>query len=357
MADKTVTVGAPAPGSTAEAALAALQSAREDGKSDDVAKGEGLTSLNRMLQWSAANASGPDAAAQTAERLQARAPEQLKEDRAWLDAAFPDMFSDVKHLTSQLTGKPVSPDKPKPAPPETLSDEMLIDILNGIEEYMADLNFAVNITKLGTLEPVVKLATHKTPSVRAAALWVLGTSMQDVDDVKTQVIAGGGVPPIVSGLSDSHHAVRAKACMATSALLKHGGHGVQKAFVDAGGVAPLLATTGDSTPTVRRRSQFLLQHAHSAGLAWLVDALLNDGESVKRLVGALESADAADSGDVEASVGAIGAVADHDRIRLLEHAPSLPGVISKIRAAVDVAETRQELDKLLAKLTTTLPSV
>lgn len=357
MSDRVVKPDDVAPGSTAEAALSALQAAKEASKSDDVAKGEGLTSLNRLLQWSAANSDGPEAAAATAERLKSRTPEQFKEDRAWLDAAFPDMFSDVKQLTSILTGKPVSKDGPVPPSPDTLSDDVIIECLNGIEEYMADMNYAINIEKLGTLAPVVKFATHPTPGVRVAALWVLGTAMQGVAEVKKQVLSGGGLPPVISGLADAQHAVRSKACMAASALLKHSDPSVCKAFVDAGGLSPLLRTTGDDVASVRRRSQFLLQHAESSGLSWLVDALLSDATAVKRLVASLANADASDSGEVEAAIGAIAGAADHDRIRLLEHAPTLPGVITKVRGAVTSSETKAELDQLLSKLTTTLPAL
>jgi hypothetical protein len=355
MAERGASIAPPAPGSTVDAAVAALRAARDGGPAaEDVAKGEGLTSMNRLLQWGAANSSGPGAAAEAARALTARTPAELRKDREWLDAAFPDMFGEVKHLTSLLTGVPVTPDGPVPAPPSQLSDETLVDILNGLEEFMADLNYATSIAKLGTLAPVVDLATHRTPAVRAAALWVLGTAMQDVADVKAQVLAGGGLPPIVAGLTDAHHAPRAKACMAASALLRHAGQDVRRAFVDAGGLAPLRSALVDETPSVRRRAQFLLQHAHKTGLSWFADEVLRADGAAAALVAGLGRVDPADCAMVEAAAGALAALADHDRIRLLDAAPTLPGVIARARAGAAEADTRAQLDALLSKLTATL---
>lgn len=340
---------------TTEALLSAARAAADADSSQSAARGENLTSMNRLLQWGAANSSGPEAAAAAAERLATRTPEQLSADRAWLDNAFPDMFDEVKYLTSLLTGIPVKPDAPAPADPAKLTADELVDILNGVEEYMADLNFAINIAKLGTLAPVVDLASsHASPDVRAAALWVLSTAMQNVGDVKTQVVAGGGVAPIVAGLRDARHAVRAKAVGASSAMLSHGDAAVRAAFQDAGGLGPLVAVCADENARVRRRAMFMLAHAHTSGLRWVVEAVLADAGVVKGIVGVLEQAESGDAAEVEAVCGGLAAMVACDRRRLMEVAPSLPGVIRMVEGKVTEKETREQLRALSDKTSSSI---
>lgn len=334
-------------------AISAARAARDAEDAERVAKGEGLTSLNRMLQWGAANTSGPESASAAAEAMKKRTPEELKRDRAWLDAAFPDMFDDVKKLTALLAGRPLTPDD---AHPGSLSDDERVEALEGLEEYMADLNYATNIAKLGTLETVVQHATHPTPRVRAAALWVLGTAMQDFGEAKKQVVEGGGVPPIVAGLRDAENvAPRAKAAMAVSAMLKHADSSTRDVFEAAGGVPPLLAALYDDAPSVRRRIQFMLQHAHTAGLDWVGEAVLSDADTAGKIVALLGRTDPSETAIVEAAVGALGALVAVDRNRLLERAPTLPGILAQISSRVTEEETREQLDALSTKLSVTLP--
>lgn len=335
-----------------DGAISAARAARDAEDAERVAKGEGLTSLNRMLQWGAANSSGPDAASAAAETQKKRTPEQLKEDRAWLDAAFPDMFDNVKKLTALLSGRPVSPDDPEPEP---LSIDERVEALESLEEYMADLNYAINIAKLGTLETVVDHASHQSPRVRAASLWVLGTAMQDFAEAKEQIVDGGGIPPIVAGLRDADNvAPRAKAAMAVSALLKHAGESTRKAFESAGGMPFLLACLYDEAPSVRRRIQFMLQHAHTVGLDWVGVAALADAETVGKIVTLLDRTDPSETALLEAAVGALGALVALDRIKLLDRAPTLPGVLSKLSRTVPEKETRKQLDALSEKLTSSI---
>jgi hypothetical protein len=346
----------PVGAASAAEAIATAHAARDADAAQRVAAGHDITSLNRLLQWGAANSvgtldDGPSAesvnaaAAAAAARPQqpVRSPEELRKEREWLDAAFPDMFAEVKRLTKILAGE-IPP--PESAGGTVLDDDMRVDLLNALEEYMADLNFATNITSLGTLGPVVEHASHAVPDVRAAALWVLGTSMQDVSDVKAQVVAGGGVPPIVAGLADASRAVRAKATMAASALLRHADANTLKAFVDAKGVPELMRAIVDDAPPVRRRAQFFLQHAHTSGVDWFVVAVLHDGAIVPALAALLERVDLEDLGQVEAVVGALQTLATHDRFRILELAPTLPGIVEKTASVVTDRDTRYQVVRL-----------
>lgn len=342
---------------TAAAALAAHTSSPNAGVNDSAARGEDLTSLNRLLQWGAANSGDASAASAAREKAAARTPEELRAERAWLDDAFPDMFDEVKFLTSLLTGVPAKADAATPADPATLPAEKVVNILEGIEEYMADLNFAINIAKLGTLKPVVERAGEgEVDEVRAAALWVLGTSMQDVAEVKTQVVAGGGVAPIVVGLGDKAHVVRAKSVMAASALLRHCDGSVKEAFVEAGGVAPLVRAFADENGSVRRRALFMLQHVHTSGLPWVAEAVLMEAEIVKGIVKGLERADGSDCAAVEAACGGMAALVATDKGRVTEIVPSLPGVIMMAQGKATERETKQQLQALCDMVSSSIPA-
>jgi hypothetical protein len=342
-----------------ELAASAARSAREEEESKRVADGKDITSLNRLLQWGAANSEPKpheqSAAGRPSEALQTRGIDELKKDREWLDAAFPDMFAEIKRLSAILAGKhpPDANEEERQKPPLELDDDMRVEILGEIEECMADLNFATNITKLGTLAPVLKHATHPTPKVRAAALWVLGTSMQDVDDVKMQVLDAGGVDILVTGLADKSPAPRSKACMAVTSLLRHAKPVVLDSFRASGGGPLLQGALIDEDVTVRRRAMFFLQHSHTSGNAWFPDAVLRSEVLTGRIAELLARAPVDDCALIESSAGALQALAQEDHMRVLELVPSLLGVVERLNSIVDV-ETRTCLDDLSAALS---PSV
>jgi hypothetical protein len=342
-------------------AVSAVRLVREEEETKEVAEGKNISSLNRLLQWGAANSErlpeDPADAAKQVEGRKARGPEELKNDREWLDAAFPDMFAAVKRLSAVLAGKhppgATEAELEKPAP--VLDDDMRVDILNEIEEYMADLNYAVNITKLGTLAPVLEHAKHPTPRVRAAALWVLGTAMQNVDDVKLQLVAAQGVPILVGALSDKAVAPRSKACMAVTSLLKHAEPQVLEAFRKADGPALLQGALVDDDTAIRRRVLFFLQHSHTSGNAWFPETILCNRSLTAQLAEDLSRASSDDCVFVESSAGAIRALVHQDRHRVLELVPSLPGIVENLKINVDDDNTRSYLAELSDELSPSIP--
>jgi hypothetical protein len=342
-------------------AVTAMQSVREEEETKQVAVGKNISSLNRLLQWGAANSERlPEDTAGAAKHVggrRVRGPEELKKDREWLDAAFPDMFAEVKRLSAILAGRhpPGASEAEREKPVPVLDDDMRVDILTEIEEYMADLNYAVNITKLGTLAPVLEHAKHPTPRVRAAAIWVLGTAMQNVDDVKLQVVAAQGVPILVGALSDKAVAPRSKACMAVTSLLKHAEPLVLEAFRKADGPALLQFALVDDDTAIRRRVMFFLQHSPTSGNAWFPETILCNRSLTVQLVEDFSRASSDDCAFVESSSGAIRALVHQDRHRVLELAPSLPGIVENLKSKVDDDNTRSCLLELAAELSPSIP--
>lgn len=321
---------------------------------DRVAEGQDLTSLNKLLQWGAANSASTGTAEQSSHSKPMRSPEELKRDRVWLDAAFPDMFGDVKRLSALLAGN-IRPEQGEENGSTELSEESRIEILNALEEYMADLNYAVNITKLGTLGPVIENARHESPRVRAAALWVLGTSMQNVDDVKAQVIAAGGIPVIVAGLEDGHAAPRSKAFRAASALLRHADEDTAAEFRAAGGLSPFKAAVIDDDNMVRMKALFTLSHADSVGMPWFTKAVLDDSSIVSQLSVLVSQLDDSDVALVESTLDALEVLACQDRIRLLELAPELLGYLEHRRVSSTDPNLRSRFDAALQCLAHHIP--
>lgn len=302
-------------GTTAAAALEALQKRKGEEEAKNVIAGNDLTSLNKLLQWGAANSVNPDGDA--AESSNPKSNQDLAKDREWLDAAFPDMFAEVKKLVDVLQT-------------EDLADAEKVEVLMGLEEYFVDMNYAVNIEKLGALQPVLQCTESENAPVRAAAIWVLGSALQCVQEVKDLFMKRDGHIVLSRCLMDDDAKVRAKAIMASSALLRHSPQDIQEKFRLAGGEASLRRLLSDAHTQVRRRARFFLQFAPGTGNESFVRNLLADRNAIALLSDSIANVDVDDVDDVEAAVGAMKVLVDMDRQGLLQVAPELPGVIDEL---------------------------
>lgn len=324
-----------ASGSTAAAALEALQKARAAQESEGVISGKDISSLNKFLQWSTAHSAPPGAQSGGPDKVHSKTAEQLAADREWLDAAFPDMFGDVKRLVALLTDEK-----------DPLSTEEKVEALEGLEEMFVDLNYAVNIDKLGALEPILNCAKAEQPEVRAAAVWALGSALQDLQEVKHVFMSRNGHETLATCLGDDSHTVRAKAVMASSALLRHSSKEIQDRFAEIGGTASLRKLLSDDNILVRRRARFFLQHAPVTGNEAFVRDLLDDQNAVASLSESIAELDVDDVADVEAAVGALQVLVGTDRQGLLRVAPELPGVIDSLVSRCGDAELAESLTRL-----------
>lgn len=325
----------PPPLPPVSAALEAFRASQASREAEQVISGNDLTSLNKFLQWSAAHSAPPEEQSEGRAKALAKSSDQLAADREWLDAAFPDMFADVKRLVTLLTE-----DK------QPLSTEETVVALEGLEEYFADLNYAVNIDKLGALTPILHNAKAQQPAVRVAALWALGTAMKDLEEVKNIVVEKGGISVLHDALADEDAKVRAKAVMASSALLRHAKDDIKQKFDQAGGTKALRGLLADEDVTVSRRARFFLQHAQHTGNDDFVQGVLADRVAVAALAKALAGLNVGDVADVEAAVGAMKVLAERDGMGLLQVAPEIPGVVDQL--SVDCSD--EQLKEMLSGL-------
>lgn len=293
-----------------------------------------ITSLNTLLRWSTANTPAEGTAPPSNEPK--KTPEQLEKDRAWLDVAFPDPHADVKGLISLLT---------TPSDPPLSTDET-VTALESLEELFADLNHAENIEKLGALQPLLDAASSPEPRFRAAAVWALGTALQDLQQVKEIYIKNGAHIVLARCLRDDHPTVRAKAVRAVSALLRHSSSGVHLQLADSGAAHAMRAALVDANPQVRRRARFFLQYARETRNEEFVRGLLADREAVAQFCDSIKETDVEDIADVETAVGALQVIVKMDCQGLLQVAPELPGVVDELIAKCGDEDIREPLKRL-----------
>lgn len=326
--------------SHAAQALQAHNTAKQASQAGVPQRTEDITSLNKLLQWAAANsAEDKDAkpgATNTTSAAKAPLPvDQLRKEREWLDAAFPDVNEGLRQLVSQLDSEDAS---------------VRLDALSELQEFFLDLNHAVNIERLGALPPLMRLASPSNDNTeeRALAVWCLGTAMQHVDSLKRLFVERRVHELIAAALTDSSTppAVRAKAVMAASALLRNAGDKVTTAFDDAGGTAALCRAASDEHVPTRRRARFFLAHASPDFVARFVA----DGPAVAAFADSLADLSADDYADVEPAMGAVDAIVDADAHTVIQVAPELPGVIDALLARCEDEDIIAMIRRTAAKL-------
>lgn len=320
----------------ASKALEALQKAKNDQEENKKTNSDDITSLNKLLQWSTAN-SDPNANVAGPSEVLHKTAEDLEKDREWLDAAFPDMFAEIKGMVRMLTE-------------EKLDDDMTVEVLEGLQEYFMDLNYAVNIDKIGALDAVLRCAESDSADVRATAVWVIGTAMQDLQEVKDLMMAKEAHVLLTERLKEDNAKVRAKAVMASSALIRHSSEDMQSKFKQVGGMAILRRLLSDDNVQVRRRARFFLQHAPATGNSDFVADLLVDRNAMVALSSSIEELDVEDVADVEAAVGALDVLVESDKQGLLQVAPELPGILDALAAKAEDFDLKELLTGLAGRV-------
>lgn len=286
---------------------------------------EEITSLNKLLQWSAAHSDKPSMAG-------TQAPGTL--DREWLDAMFPDMNAAIKKVISAL-----SDELEKGG---TATD--IAELLEVLEEYLADLNYAQNICPLGVVPVLLRAMEHSDAAVRAAGLWATGSALQDMEANCVALAKAGALQHIATGLRDADAGVRLKAIRASSAYFRAADAAHRQRLRDVGAGGGLVAAMGDADARVRSRACFFAAHAAARGNSWLLEELLTPSEGAV-LVRAVQGCDAHDVGAVESVLGAVDALVEHDRTKLLAVAPTLRNELE----ALEQRATNTELSALAHK--------
>mmetsp|Transcript_16015 Transcript_16015/g.32207 ORF Transcript_16015/g.32207 Transcript_16015/m.32207 type:complete len:277 (-) Transcript_16015:1643-2473(-) len=225
-----------------------------------------MAGLNEVLRWSVEktaekrNESGGESLSQHQphQRLDWNDPAV----RGVMDQMFPDEYGEIHRLIEVVRSSEVH--------------EELVEALVKLEEWVQDINYAINIDKVGALSAVLArfLCAADSAEVRSLCLWVLGTAMQDTASVKDDVVEKGGHKIIVAGLLDSANpSVRSKALFATSALLRFSSSHVRQAFEEEQqALDALCGCFSDQDANVRRRALFFLKHAQGNDLGWVLEA-------------------------------------------------------------------------------------
>lgn len=308
-------------------ALQAHNSAKESASQQNQVpkKTEDIKSLNQLLQWATAN-SAESPSTTSAPKVEEgsggrrRMAGELEQDREWLDAAFPDMYAGIRDIIKHLEEN------------KELSADDRVGMLEDLQEYFVDLNYAVNIDKIGALKPILRIASHSEDArERATAIWILGTCMQHLNEVK-QLFLGHDVHSIISmALQQSQpDIVRAKAVMASSALLHHPTPEIIEAFQSVNGYKLLQACLADTHCQTRRRAQFFLQHARNTGNQTFLDQFMLDPNAIAAFSGSFNHLDVEDYVEIETAMGALDVVVESNVQALLQVSPELPGIIDNL---------------------------
>ena len=308
-------------------------------EADKAARGENLASLNKMLQWSTANSSTTTNG--KSEAVDEKTFKEKVNDREWMEQLFPDMFGPVKALVAVLNDSNTSAEKK-------------VEVLEALEDYMQDMNYAVNVDKLGALDPVLALARDEgNEDVRVNALWVLGTCLQDLEEVKKTFVEKDGCTVLVDGLKCSECArVRAKAVMATSALLRNTSNNIRKRYFEIdGSKSKFLDCLFDENGNVQRRALFFLENCATNGNSWFAQEVFQDQSTFERLTQELESVDVRDATSLlEPLIGSFTGLADVNlsTVKQSSASKSLQSIASRLDETQ--SHTKQLIDVLNMRL-------
>lgn len=325
-------------------ALQAHNSAKEGSRQSNQVptRTEDIKSLNQLLQWATANSvdntecnTGSTNPSVTTVSMTStakpsnnashqarpsRTTAELKQDREWLDAAFPDMYAGIREMIKQLEEN------------KQLSHDDRVGILEDLQEFFVDLNYAVNIDKIGVLQPVLAIASSSEDArERATAIWILGTCMQHLDEVKQLFLSHDVHSIIAQALQQSQpDIVRGKAVMASAALLHHPSPQIVDAFQSVQGYKLLIACLADRNKQARRRAQFFLQNARHTGNQLFVDMLMHDQNAIAAFSASYNHVDVDDFAQVETAMNALAVVVESNAQALLQVAPELPGILDNL---------------------------
>lgn len=234
--------------------LVCLSLARSQLVLDDVAEDDELLEqrppkqptdpMTKLLQWGVDN-TDPNALAERAKAVREGRAEPLKLDKEVMDAMFGTKVKYLQTCVKWIHQAVASGD-----------EEKIIDALHELEGEVTDIDNANDLdhATVGGLEPVLQLLTHASPTIRAAALWVIGTTVQSNPKAQELMISkkaqGHDVLQLIllpireatgsSKMTGSDPKLLSKALYALGTLLR-GSPASQQAFVGANGPQDLTA--------------------------------------------------------------------------------------------------------------------
>lgn len=295
-------------------------------------------SLQSLLHWSVQNSSSDHQLSNHENHQDGSLEEQLVMNRKWLEALLPNDAEAMRVLGEQIAEPSVD-------------DLTRTKLLEDLEAYIEDIHFATNMDKVGAFKPVLDcLRTNFSEDVRAKALEVIGSALQDSTEVRqTFMKYGEGIPLLVERLRDNNSVVRAKAVRAVSALLRNFTTAIGPFRAAKGGEVLVQMATTDEDRAVRHRALFFLEHCIESENDWFAVEVAASPASLANIVQRLrvrQSDDVEHANDVselEAIIGALTTLASIPKtVRVLDDAGLLQ--------VLDQLESREIHEDLTRKI-------
>jgi len=335
-----------------------------------------MANLTSLLKWSVAHTepeSSENHGLSEEEILEKR--KRLQESKGILDELFPDVYAQIREMVDAVKS-------------DTEPFDRKILALSGLQEYMEDRNHAINIVKVGILSAVLDIFAQVSASlppsqsnaeagitkdkelkgtqlisvpksidsftseqlteIRKMCVWIIGSALQDDDEVKGIIVGANGVDPVIKSLSDPVAEIRAKAVHASAALLKNAPQ-YANLFELWGGAEKLAACVNDPDRQVRSRCLFFLQNALATKNQWFVEyvCVWKDGQTVGQLVDSMTTLDPDDIGPIEDVVRCCKTLASSDAGRELLRKDDVTSKLKQLETRVSDEELLKEISTLV----------
>ncbi|EKX48151.1 hypothetical protein GUITHDRAFT_106227 [Guillardia theta CCMP2712] len=139
--------------------------------------GQAADPMTRMLQWGVDH-TDKETLAERARAIREGRAQPTKIDREVMDALFGTKVKFLQKVVERLLSS-------------VRRDEAgeLVEVLEELEGEITDIDNANDLDKVGGLQPVLELLSHREREVKTAALWVVGTAAQS-NPVLQELLAG-----------------------------------------------------------------------------------------------------------------------------------------------------------------------
>eukprot|EP00955_Chlamydomonas_euryale_P085843 364168-Chlamydomonas_euryale.AAC.11 len=141
-------------------------------------------------------------------------------------------------------------------------------LLDELMDIVCSIDHARDLHKIGGLPPLLGLLRRGQPSLKWRAAEVVATCCASNPPVQRWFVDGGVLPPLLDLLGDDNAAVRTKALLALSAIVRHFSPGLEAVLSAPGVPATLAGLCGDADGRVARKActlvSYILQQRRSA---------------------------------------------------------------------------------------------
>mmetsp|Transcript_10984 Transcript_10984/g.33693 ORF Transcript_10984/g.33693 Transcript_10984/m.33693 type:complete len:294 (-) Transcript_10984:45-926(-) len=237
---------------------------------------EHMSSLNQVLKWSVEESTKQGREARPVD------PGFVENHREIINALFSNEYEEIEKLRVIVANRSVDL-------------ENRLEALETLEEFAQDLNYAKNFKKVGILKTLVDLYdAEENDKVKIMLVWILGTCMQDVSSIKEDVLSLNGANVLCDALDSQNPKLRAKAVMASSALMKNSPE-LAEQVKSSGVLDKLVLRLRDEDSAVQSRAIFLLEHSRNMLCDYFAEKAAEDQEVVSALLDKATSAEGEDA--------------------------------------------------------------